>query len=484
MYDDNPTLAGIKKEIDESRQGEAFYQDQQAGTGLDEGRLFYIESYGCQMNFSDSEIVASILAEAGYNPTRELEAASLILINTCSIREKAEETVRKRLRLFNQLKRQRPGTLVGVLGCMAERLKKKLLEEEKLVDLVIGPDAYRDLPALIQNAEDGEKGINVLLSREETYADISPLRLGSNGVTAFISIMRGCDNMCSFCVVPFTRGRERSRNAFSILAEAQSLYDNGYREVTLLGQNVDSYKWENPESGQAVTFAQLLVMVAQLDPNLRVRFSTSHPKDITDEVLFAMSQYENICNYIHLPVQSGNSRILELMNRTYSREWYMNKVRRIYEIIPDCAISSDIITGFCSETEAEHQDTLSMIEFANYSMSYMFFYSERPGTLAARKYPDDVPMKIKKRRLQEVIELQTQVSYQHNLADIGKTFQVLIEGDSKRSAEAFKGRNPQNKMIVFPKADGLKPGDYVWVKINEATSATLKGEIVEINGDG
>ncbi|MCB0583769.1 MAG: tRNA (N6-isopentenyl adenosine(37)-C2)-methylthiotransferase MiaB [Phaeodactylibacter sp.] len=478
MYDDNPTLVGIQKKIDESRQGEAFYPEQ-AREAEESSRHFYIESYGCQMNFSDSEIVASILSEAGYRPTRALEKADLILINTCSIREKAEETVRKRLRIFDKAKEQRPGTLVGVLGCMAERLKSQFLEEEKLVDLVVGPDAYRDLPKLISSAEDGDKGINVFLSREETYADISPLRLDSNGVTAFISIMRGCDNMCSFCVVPFTRGRERSRNAFSIVAEAAGLLDRGYREVTLLGQNVDSYKWENPETGEPVTFAQLLEMVAGVSPELRVRFSTSHPKDITDEVLYTMARHENICNYIHLPVQSGNSRILELMNRTYDREWYMSKVRRIYEVIPDCAISSDIITGFCSETEEEHQDTLSMIEFARYSMSYMFFYSERPGTLAARKFEDDIPMKVKKRRLQEVIRLQTQISYQHNLQDIGKTFKVLIEGDSKRSGEDFKGRNSQNKMVVFPKAKGLKPGDYCYVKINEATSATLKGAIVE-----
>ena len=477
MYDNSPTLAGIQKKVDEGRQGEAFYQELAQGAEAG-GKHFYIESYGCQMNFSDSEIVASILADAGYQPTRFLEEADLILINTCSIREKAEETVRKRLRIFDKMKEQRPGTLVGVLGCMAERLKAQFLEEEKLVDLVVGPDAYRDLPNLIGTAEDGDKGINVFLSREETYADISPLRLDSNGVAGFISIMRGCDNMCSFCVVPFTRGRERSRNAFSIVAEATDLFHKGYREVTLLGQNVDSYKWENPETGERTTFAQLLEMVAQVNPALRVRFSTSHPKDITDEVLFTIAKYENICNYIHLPVQSGNSRVLELMNRTYDREWYMNKVRRIYEVIPDCAISSDIITGFCSETEEEHQDTLSMIEFARYSMSYMFFYSERPGTLAARKFEDDIPLKVKKRRLQEVINLQAQVSQRHNQQDIGKTFKVLIEGDSKRSSEDFKGRNSQNKMIVFPKVEGFQPGDYCQVTINEASSATLKGEIV------
>lgn len=478
MYDDNPTLLGLQKKMDENRQGEAYF-DERAADGSAEGRKhFYIESYGCQMNFSDSEIVASILADAGYQATRNMEAADLILVNTCSIREKAEETVRKRLRIFDKVKRQRPGTLVGVLGCMAERLKAKLLEEEKLVDLVLGPDAYRDLPKLIATAEDGDKGINVILSREETYADISPMRLDSNGITAFISIMRGCDNMCSFCVVPFTRGRERSRNAFSIVAEATELYQRGYREVTLLGQNVDSYKWENPETGQPVSFAQLLDSVAQVHPDLRVRFSTSHPKDITDEVLFTMKKHENICKYIHLPVQSGNSRVLELMNRTYDREWYMNKVRRIYEIMPDCAISSDIITGFCSETEKEHQDTLSVIEFAKYSMSYMFFYSERPGTLAARKYEDDIPLEVKKRRLQEVIRLQAQVSYQHNKQDIGRTFKVLIEGDSKRSDQEFKGRNSQNKMIIFPKLKGFQPGHYCYVKVDDATSATLRGVIV------
>ena len=475
MYDDNPTLSGIRKEIDEEKQGEVFFREQTLPE--DGGRHFYIESYGCQMNFSDSEIVASILAEVGFSPTREVERADLILINTCSIREKAEETVRKRLRMFDQVKSRRPGTLVGVLGCMAERLKAKLLEEEKLVDLVVGPDAYRDLPALVSTAEEGDKGINVFLSREETYADISPLRLDSNGVTAFISIMRGCDNMCSFCVVPFTRGRERSRNAFSIVAEATDLHRNGYREVTLLGQNVDSYKWENPETGAVVNFAELLEMVAQVDPGLRVRFSTSHPKDITDEVLHTMARHDNICKYIHLPVQSGNSRILELMNRTYDREWYLERVRAIYRILPECAISSDIITGFCSETEDEHQDTLSIMELANYSMSYMFYYSERPGTPAARKLTDDVSMEAKKRRLQDVIRLQNQLSFRHNQADIGKTFEVLIEGDSKRSDEEFKGRNSQNKMIVFPKTPGLKPGEYVRVRVLEATSATLLGVV-------
>ncbi len=473
MYNDNPTLKDLPKKIDETKQGEVYFTE-----GTKGGKKFYIESYGCQMNFSDSEIVASILAETGYSPTRNLEESDLILINTCSIREKAEDTVRKRLRIFDKVKTKKPGTIVGVLGCMAERLKAKFLDQEKLVDLVVGPDAYRDLPKLIATADEGEKGVNVFLSREETYADISPLRLGSNGVSAFISITRGCDNMCSFCVVPFTRGRERSRNAFSIVAEATDLYARGYREVTLLGQNVDSYKWENPETKEKVSFATLLKMVAAVHPDLRVRFSTSHPKDITDEVLFAIRDYENICKYIHLPVQSGNSRILELMNRTYDREWYKAKIDRIYELIPDCAISSDIIAGFCSETEEEHQDTLSMITYANYSTSYMFYYSERPGTLAAKKYEDDIPLATKKKRLQEIIYLQNDVSRKVNQQDIGKTFKVLIEGDSKKSDQDFKGRNTQNKMIIFPKVAGHQPGDYVQVKVKEATSATLKGEMV------
>ena len=477
MYNDNPTLEGVNKVIDESKQGSVFFQESKEKKPSN-GKLFYIESYGCQMNFSDSEIVASILSDIGYQPTRDLEKSDLILVNTCSIREKAEERVRKRLRIFDKIKRQRPGTLVGVLGCMAERLKTKFLEEERLVDMVVGPDAYRDLPNLIGNAEEGDKGINVILSREETYADISPLRLGSNGVTAFISIMRGCDNMCSFCVVPFTRGRERSRSAFSIIAEATDVFQRGYKEVTLLGQNVDSYKWTNPENGELVSFANLLELTAQVHPDLRIRFSTSHPKDITDEVLHTMARHENICKYVHLPIQSGNSRVLKLMNRTYDRTWYMERVEAIRRILPDCAISSDMIAGFCTETEDEHQDTLSMIKWANYSMSYMFFYSERPGTLAARKYEDDIPLKTKKRRLQEIIDVQSEVSAKHNEAEIGKTFKVLIEGTSKKSHADFKGRNTQNKMVIFPKTEDLKPGDYVEVKINAATSATLKGKIV------
>ncbi|HPQ21505.1 MAG TPA: tRNA (N6-isopentenyl adenosine(37)-C2)-methylthiotransferase MiaB [Saprospiraceae bacterium] len=476
MYDSNPTL-NFRKTIDEDNQGNVIFYE----TEDSDKKKFYIESYGCQMNFSDSEIVASVLSEIDYIPTRNIEVADLILINTCSIREKAEDTVRKRLTAFNQVKKKKPETLIGVLGCMAERLKSKFLEEEKLVDLVIGPDAYRDIPSLVAGAEDGDKGINVFLSREETYADISPLRLDSNGVTAFISIMRGCDNMCSFCVVPFTRGRERSRDPYSILAEAEDLYNRGYREVTLLGQNVDSYKWENPsdENSEKVNFANLLEKVALIHPDLRVRFSTSHPKDITDDVLFVMANHENICNYIHLPVQSGNSRILELMNRTYDREWYINKVNRIYEIIPDCAISSDMIAGFCTETEEEHQDTLSVMEHAQYSMSYMFFYSERPGTLAAKKYEDDIPLETKKRRLNEIIRLQNHISLNHNKKDIGKTFQVLIEGNSKKSEDEWKGRNSQNKMIIFKKTGNFGVGSYVNVKVESATSATLMGHIVE-----
>ncbi len=464
-----------KKLLGEERQGEV-YESSQQSTG---SKHFYIESYGCQMNFSDSEIVASILMDHNYASTRNVEDADLILINTCSIREKAEETVRKRLRQFEKVKDNKPGTLVGVLGCMAERLKTKFLEEEKLVDMVVGPDAYRSLPTLIAGAEDGDKGVNVFLSREETYADISPVRLDSNGVTAFISIMRGCDNMCSFCVVPFTRGRERSRDPFSIVAEAENLFRRGYREVTLLGQNVDSYNWDHEGMDEVVTFATLLEMVAQIHPDLRIRFSTSHPKDITDEVLLTMAKYENICKYIHLPVQSGSSRVLKLMNRTYDRPWYKQKIDRIRELVPDCAISSDVIAGFCTETEEEHQDTLSMMSYAQYSMSYMFIYSERPGTLAAKKYPDDIPQEVKKRRLSEIIRLQNRISTEINQSEIGKVRKVLIEGDSKRSSAHFKGRTSQNKMVVFPKIGHLAPGDYVEVEISEATSATLLGNIYQ-----
>jgi tRNA-2-methylthio-N6-dimethylallyladenosine synthase len=429
------------------------------------------------MNFADSEVVASILSNEGFAATRNFEDADLVLVNTCSIREKAEATVRKRLTEFKKAKQAKRGMLVGILGCMAERLKGQLLEEEKLVDLVIGPDAYRTLPALIQDAETGQKGVNVLLSREETYGDIAPIRIDSNGVNAFVSIMRGCNNMCSFCVVPFTRGRERSRDAFSIIKECRDLFNDGYREVTLLGQNVDSYYWVDEQKDLVVTFARLLEMVAQIDPLLRVRFSTSHPKDITDEVLYTMAAYENICKYIHLPVQSGSTRLLQLMNRTYTREWYMAKVDRIKEIMPDCSISSDIISGFCTETEEDHQDTLSMMEYSKYDMSYMFFYSERPGTLAARRFTDDIPLPVKKRRLDEVVKLQNRLSQQSNFSDIGKTFKVLIEGNSKKSENDWSGKSSQNKVIVFPKTGQYAKGEYVQVKVTSATGATLIGAI-------
>ena len=462
------------KKISEERQGEAYLPAESIDSRPFK-KKFYIESYGCQMNFNDSEIVASILHQSGFGATNNYEEADLVFINTCSIREKAEQTVRNRLSAFHSVKKDHPGLLIGVLGCMAERLKAKLLEEEKLVDLVVGPDAYRTLPALVEEAETGQRAVNVLLSREETYADISPVRLNSNGVTAFVSIMRGCNNMCSFCVVPFTRGRERSRDPQSIVAECRELVGKGYKEVTLLGQNVDSYYWTG-EDGTIVHFAGLLERVAQIAPQLRVRFSTSHPKDITDEVLHTMAKYENICKYIHLPVQSGSTRILQQMNRTYTREWYLNKVKRIREIMPDCGISTDIITGFCGETEEDHQETLSLMEEVKYDLAYMFFYSERPGTLAAKRYADDVPEDVKKRRLQEVVELQHRHQAESLKQDIGKVFTVLIEGDSKRSPTDWCGRNDQNKMVVFPKeGHPLKKGDYVKVLIKDCTAATLIG---------
>lgn len=464
---------------EEFRQGEAFMPLNQGSDN--HKKRFYIESYGCAMNFADSEVVASILNNEGFAATTMEEEADLIFINTCSIREKAEQTVRKRLTEFKKLKVGKPGVMVGVLGCMAERLKSKFLEEEKLVDLVIGPDAYRKLPELISEAETGQKGVNVLLSREETYADIAPVRLNSNGVSAFVSIMRGCNNMCSFCVVPFTRGRERSRDAKSITNECKELLNSGYREVTLLGQNVDSYYWVDEDNEETVTFAKLLQKVALISPLLRVRFSTSHPKDITDEVLFTIARNKNICNYIHLPVQSGNTRILQLMNRTYTREWYIGKVNRIREILPDCGLSTDLITGFCTETEEDHQDTLTLIAYCNYDLAYMYFYSERPGTLAARRFKDDVPETVKKRRLQEIITLHRQKSLESMQKDVGKVFTVLIEGNSKKSDGDWAGRNDQNKLVVFPKTDPLlKKGDYVAVFVNQCTSATLLGEIVKM----
>jgi tRNA-2-methylthio-N6-dimethylallyladenosine synthase len=464
-------------------------EDQNTG----KSKKLYIESYGCAMNFSDSEIVASIMKENGFDTTSNYEIADVIFLNTCSIREKAEQTVRKRISQFNKVKKKNPELTIGVLGCMAERLKEKLLEEEKLVDVVVGPDAYRDLPNLISAAEDGIKGINTFLSREETYADIAPVRLNSNGVSAYISIMRGCDNMCSFCVVPFTRGRERSRDPFSIVKEAQDLFAQGYREVTLLGQNVDSYKWSPEENNkqrlnkkenevsEVVTFDLLLEMVALVDPKLRVRFSTSHPKDITDAVLHTIKKYENICNYIHLPAQSGNSRVLELMNRTYDRDWYLERVSKIREILgEECGISSDMITGFCTETEEEHQDTLSLMDSVKFDFSYMFFYSERPGTLAAKKYADDIPLEVKKRRLAEVIEKQSQLSLERNKLDIGKEQLILIEGASKKSDEELKGKNSANKVVIISKGN-YKIGDYVKVKITDCTPATLFGEVIDTN---
>lgn len=478
---------GILSEVD--KQPEEVLISRNNNTG--KKQKLYIESYGCQMNFSDSEIVTSILAREGYDTTSESDEADLILINTCSIREKAEQTVRNRLNHFNGLKKKNPDVTVGVLGCMAERLKSKLLDEEKIVDLVVGPDAYRDLPGLVCKVEEGQKAVNTFLSREETYADISPVRLNSNGVTAFISIMRGCDNMCSFCVVPFTRGRERSRDPQSIIKEAQELVDKGYREVTLLGQNVDSYKWspntnlkgkaqiEKAEESNYINFAQLLEMVAKVDPQLRVRFSTSHPKDITDEVLHTMKRYHNICKYIHLPAQSGNSRILELMNRTYTREWYINRIDAIRKILgEECGISSDMIAGFCTETEEEHNDTLSLMDYTRYDFSYMFMYSERPGTLAEKKFEDDIPVEIKKRRLSEIIEKQRKISSERNKLDLNKIHEVLIEGYSKRSKDFLQGRNSANKVVVFPKKNYQK-GQYVHVLVNDCTAATLIGKVVE-----
>ena len=458
---------------DEARQGEAF-----APFALEVNpykKHFYIESYGCAMNFADSEVVASILLDNGFSATLNYKEADLIFINTCSIREKAETTVRKRLTEFRSIKKERPGMLVGVLGCMAERLKEKFIEEEKLVDLVVGPDAYRTLPSLIEEAETGQKAVNVLLSRDETYADIAPIRLNSNGVTAFVSIMRGCNNMCSFCVVPFTRGRERSRDAASIIKECKTLFEDGYREVTLLGQNVDSYYWIDKQTDEQVNFAKLLEMVAQISPLLRVRFSTSHPKDITDDVLHTIVKYENICNYIHLPVQSGSSRVLQMMNRTYSREWYMAKVDRIRELIPDCGLSTDMITGFCTETEEDHQQSLSLMEYCKYDLAYMYFYSERPGTLAARRFEDDVPLEVKKSRLQEMVDLYRGHSLQAMQKEIGKTRKVLIEAASKKSDNDFYGRTDQNKVVVFPKGN-LKVGEYVTIKIKSCTAGTLLGE--------
>ncbi len=443
-------------------------------------RKLYLESYGCQMNFSDSEIVTAILKKQGFEVTADINEADVIFINTCSIREKAEQTVRNRISQFNSIKKVNPEVTIGVLGCMAERLKSKLLDEEQLVDLVVGPDAYRDLPRLIGEVDEGRRAVNTLLSREETYADITPVRLNSNGVTAFISIMRGCNNMCSFCVVPFTRGRERSRDPNTIVREARQLFAQGYREVTLLGQNVDSYHWMSDDTGKAaINFAGLLQMVAEVHPDLRIRFSTSHPKDMTDEVLTTMKAYDNICKYIHLPAQSGNSRILKLMNRTYTREAYLDRIHAIKSILgEDCGISSDMIAGFCTETEEEHRDTLTLMDEVEYDFSYMFMYSERPGTPAAKKLKDDVPVEVKKHRLQEIIDKQQALSLRRNQRDLNKIHRVLIEGTSKRSEEFLQGRNPANKVVVFPKEDAVK-GQYVDVLVTDCTAATLIGKIVK-----
>lgn len=476
----------MEKIIDESKQGSAMV----LGAKIENSKKLYIESYGCQMNFNDSEIVASILANMGYNTTDIMEDADLVLVNTCSIRDKAEQTIRKRLEKYNAVKReQNPEMKVGVLGCMAERLKEKLLEEEKIVDLVVGPDAYKDLPNLLQEVDAGREAVNVLLSKDETYGDISPVRLGGNGVTAFVSITRGCDNMCTFCVVPFTRGRERSRDPYSIINEVNDLGAKGYKEVTLLGQNVDSYLWyggglkkdfknaSEMQKATATNFAKLLAMVAEAQPKMRIRFSTSNPQDMTEDVLHTMAKYDNICNYIHLPFQSGSDRILEAMNRQHTRKEYMELIDKIKEILPDCGISHDIIAGFPTETEEDHQDTLSLMEYVKYDYGFMFMYSERPGTLAARKFEDDVPDEVKKRRLTEIVELQREHSAFNTQKWIGKTVEVLVEKEARKNDNEWSGRTPQNTVVVFPK-ENYKPGDYVNVKISDCTSATLIGTAV------
>ena len=439
-----------------------------------ERKKFYIETYGCQMNVADSEVVASLMNENGYDRTEKMEEADLILVNTCSIRENAEQRVWGRLDVFKQVKTRKPGLKVGVIGCMAERLKEKLIDQEKSVDLVIGPDAYRAIPQLIETVETGQKGINTLLSKEETYGDIAPVRTDKNQISAFISIMRGCNNMCSYCIVPYVRGRERSRDPQTILRETRDLIEQGFHEITLLGQNVDSYAWKNPD-GSLMSFAELLDQTAQVNPNLRIRFSTSHPKDLSDEVLQVMAQHPNICRHIHLPVQSGSTRILKKMNRGYTREWYMNRIDAIRRYLPECEITTDIMTGFCDETEEDHKDTLSLMEYANYDFAYMFKYSERPGTKAARRMEDNVPEETKKRRLSEIIDLQNQISTENKKKMVGKKFTVLVEGTSKKSQDEFSGRNSQNQVVVFPK-NGEKTGDFVEVKIVDTTPATLIGE--------
>ncbi|MDR1877760.1 MAG: tRNA (N6-isopentenyl adenosine(37)-C2)-methylthiotransferase MiaB [Flavobacteriaceae bacterium] len=476
----------MEKEIIEERQGEIIVQESSAKNM----KKLFLESYGCQMNFSDSEIVASILNNEGYNTTTQLEEADLILLNTCSIREKAEQTIRRRLSQFNTIKKRKPNLTIGVLGCMAERLKTKFLEEEHLVDLVVGPDAYRDLPHLLKDTEDGRNAINVILSKEETYADISPIRLGGNGVTAFVSITRGCDNMCTFCVVPFTRGRERSRDPHSILKECRELVQNEYKEITLLGQNVDSYLWygggakkdfdkaTDLQKATAVNFAQLLDLVATAYPNTRIRFSTSNPQDMHEEVLHVMAKHENICKYIHLPVQSGSTAVLQRMNRQHTREEYIELLDKIKRIVPDCAVSHDIISGFCGETEEEHEDTLSLMKYARYDFGYMFAYSERPGTPAHKKMKDDVPVEVKKRRLTEIIDLQQKLSLEKMQSYTKKVHEVLIEGTSKKKEDQWYGRISQNAVVVFPKTGNTSTGDFVKVLVTDCTSATLIGEIV------
>ncbi|MES2689245.1 MAG: tRNA (N6-isopentenyl adenosine(37)-C2)-methylthiotransferase MiaB [Bacteroidota bacterium] len=443
-------------------------------------RNLYIETYGCAMNTADSEVVASIMGGNGFKTTSDIEDADVVFINTCAIRDNAEARIWGRLREMRQTKKRKPGMIVGVLGCMAERLKKQLFEEEKIVDIVVGPDAYRDIPKLIEQVEDGQKAVNVLLSREETYAEITPVRLSSNGVSSFVSIMRGCDNMCAFCVVPFTRGRERSRDPESIYNEATELYKQGYKEVILLGQNVDSYKFESVEGEPAFNFAQLLEKVASIAPDLRIRFSSSHPKDITDEVLYTMKKHNNVCKHIHYPMQSGNSRVLKMMNRTYDAGWFRSRLDTIREILPGCGISTDVITGFCSETEDEHTDTVNMFRYAQFDFAYMYQYSERPGTLAARKYTDDIPEDVKLRRLQEIIAVQSQVSKDKNKADIGTVSTVLIENTSKKSVNDYVGRNDQNKSVIFPVGEGYGKGSYVKVLIESSTQTSLIGKVIEV----
>ncbi len=473
----------ITKKIDETLQGSATKITQ----APDNTKKVFIESYGCQMNMNDSEIVASILLKQGYNTTDQVDEADLILINTCSIREKAETTVRNRLKHFNKLKQNKPKTKIGLMGCMAERIKEKILEQEQLVDLVVGPDAYRDLPNLINELEDGRKAVNVLLSKEETYADIEPVRLNSNGVSAFVSITRGCDNMCTFCVVPFTRGRERSRNPESILSEIQVLEDKGFKEVTLLGQNVDSYLWyggglkkdfvNQPDEikQNAIDFAGLLEMVAERFPNIRIRFSTSNPQDFSLEVIKTMAKYSNIAKHIHLPVQSGSDRILKLMNRKHTISEYKQTIDTIRKYIPDVAISQDMIAGFSTETEEDHQATLDLMDYVKYDFGFMFAYSVRPGTLGARKMTDDVPHHIKLRRLREIIDKQQAHSLYRMQQFIGKEVEVLVEGNSKKSNKHWMGRNSQNAVVIFEKTGKEKPGDLVHVKVNDCTSATLFG---------